>query len=113
METVRTKYLQVDLSMNGPKDGPPVFLLHGWPDDATTWAQVSPYLNAAGFKTIAPMHRGFGKTRFLAKRTRRTGNVGILALDAVDLKDALGLEQFFVAGHDWGSRWCAPSSRWR
>jgi pimeloyl-ACP methyl ester carboxylesterase len=63
-------------------------LLHGWPDDATTWAQVAGSLNKAGFQTIAPMHRGFGRTRVLAKSTRRTGNVGILALDAVDLMDA-------------------------
>jgi pimeloyl-ACP methyl ester carboxylesterase len=33
----------------------------------------------------------------------RTGNVGILAYDLVDLADALGIGPFFVAGHDWGS----------
>jgi pimeloyl-ACP methyl ester carboxylesterase len=80
-----------------------VLLLHGWPDDATTWSQVAAQLNNAGFRTIAPMHRGFGRTRFLSQRTRRTGNVGILALDAIDLMDALGFEKFVVAGHDWGS----------
>jgi pimeloyl-ACP methyl ester carboxylesterase len=39
-------------------------LLHGWPDDPTTWDQVSPALTAAGFRTIAPWLRGFGPTRF-------------------------------------------------
>jgi pimeloyl-ACP methyl ester carboxylesterase len=103
MDKVRTRHLQVEVSINGPQDGPPVVLLHGWPDDATTWARVSPQLNKAGFKTIALMHRGFGGTRFLSRQSRRTGNVGILALDAIDLMDALGHRTFFVAGHDWGS----------
>jgi pimeloyl-ACP methyl ester carboxylesterase len=34
---------------------------------------------------------------------RRTGNVGILSLDAIDIMDALKIDRFFVAGHDWGS----------
>jgi pimeloyl-ACP methyl ester carboxylesterase len=103
MTSVRTKYLDVDVSRSSPDNGPPVLLLHGGPDDATTWALISGPLNDPGFHTIAPMHRGFGRTRFLAKSTRRTGNVGILALDAIDLMDALGIEKFFVAGHDWRS----------
>ena len=78
-------------------------LIHGWPDDATTWNPIAPQLNEAGFKTIAAMHRGFGSTRFLNSKTPRTGNVGILALDAIELADRLGLDNFFVAGHDWGS----------
>jgi pimeloyl-ACP methyl ester carboxylesterase len=49
------------------------------------------------------MHRGFGGTRFLFERTRRTGNVGILCLDAIELMDALRVDRFFVAGLDWGS----------
>ena len=101
--TVRTKLLDVAVADEGPSDGPVVLLLHGWPDDATTWAGVAPYLTAAGFRTVAPTLRGFGATRFLAADTPRTGNSGILALDAVDLMDALGVGTFMVAGHDWGS----------
>jgi pimeloyl-ACP methyl ester carboxylesterase len=103
MELIRTKYLNIEVAVGGPIDGPSVLLLHGWPDDATTWAPIAELLNGAGFRTIAPMHRGFGRTRFLSKATRRTGNVGILALDAIGLMDALEIESFFVAGHDWGS----------
>ncbi len=103
MISVRTKHLDVKVVYGGPKSGPVVLLLHGWPDDATTWDQVSTYLHAAGLRTVAPMHRGFGGTRFVSERTRRTGNVGILALDAVELMDALGVDGFFVAGHDWVS----------
>jgi pimeloyl-ACP methyl ester carboxylesterase len=103
MGMVRTKYLNVEVSLGGAENDPPILLLHGWPDDASTWDQVALKLNDAGLRTIAPMHRGFGRTRFNSKSTRRTGNVGILALDAIDLMDALEIKRFFVAGHDWGS----------
>jgi pimeloyl-ACP methyl ester carboxylesterase len=100
MSPVQTKDLIVEVTQDGPDGGPAVLLLHGWPDDATTWDRVSAYLHSAGLRTIAPMHRGFGDTRFLSERTRRTGNTGILCLDAIELMDALGIRRFFVAGHD-------------
>jgi pimeloyl-ACP methyl ester carboxylesterase len=103
MISVQTKLLNVKAIKGGPKRGTPVLLLHGWPDDATTWDRISTQLQDAGLRTIAPMHRGFGGTRFLSGHTRRTGNVGVLCLDAIDLMDALQIDQFFVAGHDWGS----------
>lgn len=100
---IDTSLLKVDCRDTGPSDGSPVLLLHGWPDDVMTWAAVAERLNAAGLRTIAPSLRGFGKTRFLADGTPRTGNSGILAHDAIDLMDALGIGTFMVAGHDWGS----------
>ena len=103
MKRVRTKHLRVALSDSGPAGGPVALLLHGWPDDATTWDRVAPRLAGAGFRTIAPMNRGTGGTRFLSARTPRTGNTGILALDTIELMDALGVERFVVAGHDWGA----------
>jgi pimeloyl-ACP methyl ester carboxylesterase len=71
-------------------------LLPGWPDDATTWNEVYPSLNDAGFRTIVPMARGFGATRFLSTSTPRTGNTAILAIDAIELLDALGIENVCV-----------------
>ena len=103
MTSVQTNHLSVEVIQDGPDGGPVVLLLHGWPDDATTWDRVSAYLHGAGLRTIAPMHREFGGTRFSSERARRTGNTGILCLDAVELMDALGIERFFVAGHDWDS----------
>lgn len=88
---------------DGPKDGPIILLLHGWPDDATTWNAVTPPLNAAGFRTIAPALRGCGETRFTSAVAPRTGNSGILAMDAIALMDGLSIERFSVVGHDWGS----------
>ena len=103
MPMIRTKHMLFEVRDTGPKTGAPVLLMHGWPDDASAWDVVAPMLNEARFRTIVPMHRGFGKTRFLSARTHRTGHVGILALDAVALMESLSIVQFFVAGHDWGS----------
>jgi len=103
MKRVRTRHLDVALFDSGPQGAPTALLLHGWPDDASTWSRIAPRLNAAGFRTVAPMLRGCGRTRFLSSRTPRTGNAGILALDAIELMDALGVERFLVAGHDWGA----------
>jgi pimeloyl-ACP methyl ester carboxylesterase len=88
---------------SGPRRAVAILLLHGWPDDATAWDGVSRGLNEAGFRTVAPMYRGFGHTRFVSSSARRTGNAGILALDAIELMDALSIERFHVAGHDWGA----------
>jgi pimeloyl-ACP methyl ester carboxylesterase len=78
--------------------------LHGWPDDVRAWSGVAPILNTAGFRTITPYLRGFGPTRFLSKETVRDGRGVALVQDLIDLADGLGINKFFVAGHDWGAR---------
>ena len=103
MKTIATEFLETVYRDEGPADGSPLLLLHGWPDDASTWDKVAPGLNEAGFRTITPMHRGFGQTRFRSDTTARSGDTAILAMDAIALLDALGLETVSVAGHDWGS----------
>jgi pimeloyl-ACP methyl ester carboxylesterase len=103
MSTVKTSKLKIAYETAGPVDGPALLLLHGWPDDATTWDDVRPPLVAAGFRVIVPTLRGFGATRFLDDSTERSGNTAILAIDAIEMLDALGVKDFQVAGHDWGS----------
>jgi pimeloyl-ACP methyl ester carboxylesterase len=103
MPTVQTSLLEITYRDDGPRDGPVVLLLHGWPDDASAWDAIIPALNDAGFRTIAPTHRGFGETRFLSPDTPRTGNTAMLALDAIEMLDTLGIERFANAGHDWGA----------
>lgn len=102
--TTLTETLEIVHEDGGPDDGPVVLLLHGGPDDARTWKDVTPRLNAAGFRTIAPWVRGFGPTRFRSPQTVRDGRAEALAQDAIDLADALGIERFTVVGHDWGAR---------
>ncbi|TVV75946.1 L-dopachrome tautomerase-related protein [Sphingomonas solaris] len=101
MARLDTNDLAIDYRDEG--DGPVVLLLHGWPDDASTWDGVAAQLRAAGLRTIVPTLRGFGRTRFRHDDMPRTGNSAIHALDQIALMDALGIERFMVAGHDWGS----------
>ena len=102
MAKLSTDHLTIDYTDHGPTAGQPVLLLHGWPDDASTWDKVVPVLANAGLRVIVPTLRGFGETR-LADGGARTGNSAILAMDAIALMDGLGIDRFMVAGHDWGS----------
>lgn len=99
-----TPLLRIAYLSGGPPDGRPVLLLHGWPDDATTYDRVAPALHAAGWRTYTPWLRGFGATRFRDPATPRSGEMAALAQDALDFADALGIGRFAAIGHDWGAR---------
>ncbi|MBT2794825.1 alpha/beta fold hydrolase [Paraburkholderia strydomiana] len=95
--------LDVAYSISGVDGAATVLLLHGWPDDASTWDRLVKCLTDAGFRTVVPSLRGFGDTRFRSKSASRTGDPAILAMDAIGLMDALAIDRFAVVGHDWGS----------
>src|SRR3954449_3892186 len=88
----------------GPATGTPVILLHGWPYDIHSYEEVVPLLAAKGYRVIVPYLRGYGTTRFLSSQTLRNGQQAVLALDAIALMDALGIDRAIVAGFDWGAR---------
>ncbi len=88
----------------GPRDGPAVLLLHGWPYDIHAFAEVTSILAANGRRVIVPHLRGYGSTRFLSDDTARNGEQAALAVDAVALLDALDVDRAVVAGFDWGAR---------
>ncbi|GAB3348025.1 alpha/beta hydrolase [Micromonospora halotolerans] len=88
----------------GPPDGPVVLLLHGWPYDIHSFAEVVPRLTAAGHRVLVPHLRGYGTTRFRSADTMRNGQPAALALDAVAFMDALGVPRATLAGFDWGAR---------
>ncbi|HST65751.1 MAG TPA: alpha/beta hydrolase [Mycobacteriales bacterium] len=104
MRTVTTDLLEIAYEDEGPPDGPPLLLLHGWPDSPRAWQDVAPLLHEAGFRTIVPALRGFAPTRFRDPGTPRTAQTVALAQDALDLLDGLGIERAAVVGHDWGAR---------
>jgi len=81
-----------------------VLLLHGWPYDIHSYAEVTPLLASAGYRVIVPYLRGYGATRFLSPDTIRNGQQAALAVDAVALLDALHVDNAVVAGFDWGAR---------
>ena len=91
----------------GPAAGPMVILLHGWPYDIHSFAEVAPILAAKGFRVIVPHLRGYGTTRFRSAEAVRNGQQAVLGLDVIDLMDALKIEQATIGGFDWGARTAA------
>jgi pimeloyl-ACP methyl ester carboxylesterase len=104
LHTIDTPSLSVCCEISGPETGPPVVLLHGWPDCVRTWDGVLAALHASGRRTIVPYLRGCGPTRFRSRDTPRSGQLAALGVDLLELADALGLQRFAVVGHDWGAR---------
>jgi pimeloyl-ACP methyl ester carboxylesterase len=96
--------LGVGYAEAGPPDGPAVVLLHGWPYDIHSFADVAPLLAAAGHRVLVPFVRGYGTTRFLRDETPRNGQQAAVAADVVAFLDALGVERAVLAGFDWGAR---------
>jgi pimeloyl-ACP methyl ester carboxylesterase len=104
MKQVNAGLLNVGYAEAGPSDGPPVVLLHGWPYDIHSYVDVAPLLASQGYRVIVPFVRGCGTTRFLSNATFRNGQQGAVAVDVIDLMDALKIEKAIVAGYDWGGR---------
>src|SRR5437764_5522253 len=65
--------LNVGYAEAGSPDGLPVLLLHGWPYDIHSFAEVAPTLSGRGYRVIVPYLRGYGTTRFLSPDTVRNG----------------------------------------
>ncbi|HTJ24729.1 MAG TPA: alpha/beta hydrolase [Candidatus Limnocylindria bacterium] len=96
--------LRIGYAEAGPADGPAAILLHGWPYDIHSYVDVAPLLASAGYRVIVPYLRGYGPTRFLSSETFRNGQQAAVAVDIINLMDALTIEKAIVAGFDWGSR---------
>jgi pimeloyl-ACP methyl ester carboxylesterase len=96
--------LSVGYAEAGPPDGPAVVLLHGWPYDIHSFADVSPLLASAGYRVIVPFVCGYGSTRFLSDEAPRNGQQAALAADVIAHMDALGIDRAILAGFDWGAR---------
>jgi pimeloyl-ACP methyl ester carboxylesterase len=96
--------LDVGYVETGPLHGQPVLLLHGWPYDIYSFANIAPALAAEGYRVVVPFLRGYGTTRFLSDDTARNGQQAAVAVDAIALMDALGIESAIFGGFDWGAR---------
>jgi pimeloyl-ACP methyl ester carboxylesterase len=96
--------LDVEYADVGPRDGPAVLLLHGWPYDLHSFDEAAALLAARGYRVLVPNLRGFGGTRFRSAESPRNGEQAVFATDAVAFLDALGIGDAVVAGFDWGAR---------
>ena len=85
----------------GPQTGPPVVLLHGFPQTSASWQATSRLLAAEGLRTIALDQRGYSPG---ARPTEVSEyHVDRLVEDVVGLLDALHLPSAHLVGHDWGA----------
>ena len=101
---VQTPVLDIAFEEDGPSDGFPVVLLHGFPYDIRAWDKVVPPLVEARYRVLVPYLRGYDPTRIRDASAPRMAEQAAIAQDVVDFADALGLDQFALAGFDWGNR---------
>jgi len=113
---VRAGEVRLHCAAMGPRDGPLVLLLHGFPECWLTWRNQLPALAGAGFRAVAPDLRGYGASD--KPRAVRDYKIETLAGDVANLIAALGRERADVIGHDWGGHvawhfamWHAPKLR--
>ena len=104
VKQINAGLLNVGYAEDGPSDGKPVVLLHGWPYDIHSYVDVAPLLASRGYRVIVPYLRGYGTTRFLSNDTFRNGQQSVVALDITALMDALKIQTAIIAGFDWGAR---------
>ncbi len=96
---IETEGVGLDVTVEG--EGPPVVLLHGWPDTHDVWRHQIPALAGAGYRVIAPDLRGFGAS----DRPEGVDAYNIISLvgDVQGVLDHLGVGRVHVVGHDWGA----------
>jgi pimeloyl-ACP methyl ester carboxylesterase len=101
MQQVDVGDLRFDVRTDGPPDGRPVLLLHGFPETSLSWSSVTPLLAEAGLRTYAPDQLGYSPGA-------RPAEVDAYALTnlvqvTADLMTALDVPVADVVGHDWGA----------
>jgi pimeloyl-ACP methyl ester carboxylesterase len=93
--------LVFDVIDAGPTDGPVVVLLHGFPQQNTSWDAVISRLTAEGYRCLAPNQRGYSPG---ARPTRRRDyRVSELVEDVRMLIDSSGAQRVHLVGHDCGA----------
>lgn len=111
IERVRIDGLDLHVRVDG--DGPPILLLHGFPDSGELWRRQVPALVDAGFRVIAPDLRGCGASDAPVEVARY--RLDRLVVDVFDIADAVAGEAARVdlVGHDWGAAlgWLACMTR--
>ena len=101
MDSYRRGDLTFDVIDRGPADGPPVVLLHGFPQFNTSWEPVMDRLVAQGYRCLAPNQRGYSPRARPPRR--RDYRLPYLAEDVLALIDAIGGGPVHLVGHDWGA----------
>ncbi|NOT05821.1 MAG: alpha/beta hydrolase [Anaerolineales bacterium] len=100
-QIITTNNINLHLMTDGPEEGMPVILLHGFPEFHFGWRKQIPALAAAGFRVIIPDQRGYN----LSDKPKGISSydVDILAKDIIGLFDHFGIQKARLVGHDWGA----------
>lgn len=98
---IETNGIRLHVIQAGPNSGPPVILLHGFPEFWYGWRHQIPALAEAGYRVIVPDQRGYN----LSDKPRGVKAYGVYELvnDILGLIDALDYEKVNLVGHDWGA----------
>ncbi len=84
--------------------GPPLLLLHGWPQSHVEWHRVAPLLTG-DFTVIATDLRGYGDSSIPPESINHEGySKRAMAVDQIEVMRSLGFDRFAVVGHDRGAR---------
>ena len=99
---IETSDTTINLTMWG--DGPPLLLLHGYPQTHVMWHKIAPRL-AQDFRVVVPDLRGYGDSgKPLGDPQHLNYSKRAMAQDQVEVMQQLGFESFLLAGHDRGAR---------
>ena len=103
-ETHRIKTSGAEIHVRTGGEGPPLLLVHGYPQTHVCWHKVAPAL-AKKFTLVMPDLRGYGDSSAPATdAAHETYSKRAMALDLVEVMKAMGHESFLLAGHDRGGR---------
>jgi pimeloyl-ACP methyl ester carboxylesterase len=102
--------VELDVWTQGDPSNPPIIFLHGFPESHRTWVHQMAELSDH-FHCIAPDQRGYARSSKPAEVSDYM--VPKLVADVFALADALGIDRFTIAAHDWGGAigWAAALTR--
>jgi haloacetate dehalogenase len=101
-ENVQTSGTKINVLVGG--DGPPVLLLHGYPQTHVEWRKLAPEL-AKNHTLVIPDLRGYGDSGKPSDGDNHFNySKRAMALDQVEVMEKLGFRQFAMVGHDRGAR---------
>lgn len=99
---IQTEETEIYAKWHG--SGPPLLLLHGFPQTHLMWRDIAPVL-ASGFTVVCADLRGYGQSGCpKSTKDHRPYSKRIMARDMIELMAKLGFPRFSVAGHDRGGR---------
>lgn len=92
--------VELHVARSGPREGPAVILLHGFPENWNSWRHQIEPLAKAGFHVIAPDMRGYNLSERPTHRDEY--RLRLLIDDVAEIVRATEHRKAYIVGHDWG-----------